>query len=243
MPLLLKTYKLDSSNNKKYFKEILHLCLLFSYRVWNIGELRSDAGQSNVFRLAREFNGDFNSLEENIIERMKSYCNDEKFLNCFEATDFYEKYNSVEKNYLFYKYENYLRKKASYQPLPVEDLFNKNEKTKFTIEHIVAQNNIKEQKIITKKLHLGININDDKFKKEFLHSVGNLTLDPKSSNSSKGKKDVKDKTKRYFVYAPFMCQNELIDFTVGKDKKEWTAKSINKRKEKILKFVKDTFII
>ena len=144
---------------------------------------------------------------------------------------------------MFYKYENYLREKSYFQPLPIEDLFNNNESTKFTIEHIVAQSNIEEQRIITKKLQLRINTDDDKFKKEYLHSIGNLTLDPKSSNSSKGKKDVEDKTKEYFVYAPLMCQNELIDYNVGKNKNEWTIESINKRKESILRFVKDTFII
>ena len=243
MPLLLKTYKYDTSKEKENFKDILHLCLIFSYRVWNIGNIRSNAGQSKIFRLAREFNGDFTTLKDNIIERMKRYCDDDTFLKCFEANDFYEKYNSNEKNYLFYKYENYLREKSYFQPLPIEDLFNNNESTKFTIEHIVAQNNIEEQRIITKKLQLRINTDDDKFKKEYLHSIGNLTLDPKSSNSSKGKKDVEDKTKEYFVYAPLMCQNELIDYNVGENTNEWTIESINKRKENILKFIKETFII
>ena len=144
---------------------------------------------------------------------------------------------------VFYKYENWLREKAYFQPLPVEDLFNSIKSTKFTIEHIVAQSNIEEQKIITKKLQLGINPDNHKFKKEYLHSIGNLTLDPKSSNSSKDKKDIEDKTKEYFIYAPLMCQNELINYNVGKNKNEWTIKSINKRKENILKFVKEIFII
>ena len=76
------------------------------------------------------------------------------------------------------------------------------------------------------------------FNDEYLHSIGNLTIDPQSANSSKGQSDVKTKNDKYFVLAPYKCQNELGSFLDGQ---KWTVSSIKKRKEKILAFARQTW--
>lgn len=78
-----------------------------------------------------------------------------------------------------------------------------------------------------------------KFDKDYLHSIGNLTIDPQSANSSKGNNDVLIKISKYFVRAPYKCQNELQDY-LEKDEK-WTILSIEKRREKIIGFAKKTW--
>ncbi len=70
-------------------------------------------------------------------------------------------------------------------------------------------------------------------------NIGNLTIDPQSANSSKGNNDVLIKISKYFVRAPYKCQNELQDY-LEKDEK-WTILSIEKRREKIIGFAKKTW--
>ena len=60
-------------------------------------------------------------------------------------------------------------------------------------------------------------------------------FDPQSANSSKGKKDVDEKNSKYFVKAPYKCQNELEDFMVNDI---WTSDSIINRKENLIAFAK-----
>ncbi|MPN34582.1 hypothetical protein SDC9_182076 [bioreactor metagenome] len=69
----------------------------------------------------------------------------------------------------------------------------------------------------------------------YLHSIGNLTIDPISANSSKGNADIKVKNTVYFKKAPFKTQNELEQFL---DNGKWTHKSIESRKEKLINFAK-----
>ena len=72
--------------------------------------------------------------------------------------------------------------------------------------------------------------------------MGNLSIEPKSANSSRGNQDVEIKLNKYFVKAPYNGQNELSDFLEpdGKSQK-WTINSINNRKEKLLKFAEKTW--
>ena len=68
-----------------------------------------------------------------------------------------------------------------------------------------------------------------------MNSIGNLTLDPQSANSSKGASDVDEKISKYFVKAPLKCQNELPDFLING---KWKRESIDNRRDKLLKFAK-----
>ena len=120
--------------------------------------------------------------------------------------------------------------------MPHEDLRQKeNKKLVMTIEHIVAQSNSDEKsKVITDALKIDVG-SVKVFDEQYLNSIGNLTLDPQSANSSKGKKDVDEKNSKYFVKAPYKCQNELEDFMVNDI---WTIDSIINRKEKLIAFAK-----
>ncbi|MGE6189036.1 DUF1524 domain-containing protein, partial [Aeromonas salmonicida] len=67
----------------------------------------------------------------------------------------------------------------------------------------------------------------------YLHSIGNLTIDPLSSNSSKGNLAFEGKNNGYFLKAPFKSQNELEEFL---DNGRWTSKSITDRSLKLIGF-------
>ena len=244
-PLLIKCYRYDDDDEKKNFAKICHLCEIFSFRVYVILDYLSSKAQTTWYNLARNFKGDFHLLYLQIITLIKSVDNDEKFITKLSSKEFFTDYDSNGKNYFFWKYENWLRKNEQpvATPMPHSDLTEKqNKKLKLSIEHIVAQRNGNEKsRIITDDLKVQVG-QASKFDKEYLHSIGNLTIDPQSANSSKGKQDVEIKINKYFIKAPYKCQNELIDFleTDGRNKK-WTIESINKRKEKLLKFAKETW--
>jgi hypothetical protein len=66
------------------------------------------------------------------------------------------------------------------------------------------------------------------FKEEYLHSIGNLTIDPISANASKSNQAFEDKDQKYFRKAPLMAQNELSDF-LNDETGQWDAASISNR--------------
>lgn len=241
MPLLIKSFRYDETLNKSKFRIICRLCEIFSFRVYVIFDKMANKLQSKWYSLARDFSGDFKSAAEEIIEMINSVENNRAFRRALAAPDFYTKYSSPEKNYFYWKYENYLRteEQPKSTPLPHEDLRQKsNKKLVMTIEHIVAQANSEEKsRVITDELGIDVGA-EEKFDTDYLNSIGNLTLDPLSANASKGKQDVEVKASKYFIKAPYKCQNELEDFLIeGK----WTLDSIKNRKKKLLNFAEKTW--
>lgn len=241
MPLLIKCYRYDETDDKRDFRIICRLCEIFSFRVYVIFDKMANKLQSKWYTLARDFNGNFKSAAKEIIEMIKSVENNRAFIRALSAPDFYTKYSSPEKNYFYWKYENYLRTEVQPKstPLSHKDLRQKtNKKLVMTIEHIVAQSNSEEKSsVITDELGIDVGA-EEKFDADYLNSIGNLTLDPLSANASKGKHDVVVKASKYFIKAPYKCQNELEDFMVDN---KWTLDSINNRKEKLLRFARLTW--
>ena len=138
---------------------------LFSFRVYSIGRLRSDAAQSRFYSLAKAIKKltkeqIYNKLE-NII---RDYCvkNTKQFEDHLTNTNFYNSTRSPAKIYLYVKYENYLVEKDNssegskysdifrIKSLSIDDLSDQERKEankrQATIEHIVPQEfNKKEQ--------------------------------------------------------------------------------------------------
>ena len=239
MPLLIKCFRYDETNDKSKFRIICRLCEIFSFRVYVIFDKMANKLQSKWYSLARDFDGDFKKASDEIIEMIKDVESDDAFIQALKSTDFCTKYSSPEKNYFYWKYENYLRSKEQpvATPMTHKDLRQKeNKKLVMTIEHIVAQSNSEEKSnVITDALKIDVG-SAEVFDEQYLNSIGNLTLDPQSANSSKGKKDVDEKNSKYFAKAPYKCQNELEEFMVDN---VWTLESINKRRDKLLSFAKE----
>jgi uncharacterized protein with ParB-like and HNH nuclease domain len=235
-PILIKAYRLDGSENKIKFKRVCRLIEIFSFRVYSIQNGMANKGQSRLYTLAKEFDGDFDKLYDNLKRAIKDFSSDKDFIDYIGDCDFFTYYSSNIKNYFFWKYENYLRESEQpvAAPIPYSVFKIQNKRYKFSIEHIVPQNPKEDTlKVITDKLkHDKINEN---FIETYLHSIGNLTIDPISANASKGNADIKVKNLVYFKKAPFKTQNELDQFL---DNGKWTHKSIEARKEKLINYAK-----
>jgi uncharacterized protein with ParB-like and HNH nuclease domain len=241
LPLLLKCYRKDGTSDKTQFKKICRLCEIFSFRVYAILEYKTTKAQSIWYEMAKNFKGDFYDLEGTIVKLIKSVKTDEDFINKLSRSDFFTTYSSQDRNYFFWKYENYLRdnEQPVATPMSHQDLNEKKDtRLTLTIEHIVAQRNSEEQsRVVSPKLPINVG-SAKKFNNDYLHSIGNLTIDPQSANSSKGRSNVATKTSKFFILAPYKCQNELTSFLVGQ---KWTTESIEKRKNKLLQFAKKTW--
>ncbi len=242
LPLLIKCYRKDGSNEKTNYKKICRLCEIFSFRIYVILEYKTSKSQSTWYELARDFDGDFSKLESHIISLIRGIKSDDDFIKRLSRPDFFtSNYSSMDKNYFFWKYENYLRDKEQpvATPMSHDDLNEKKDKRlTLTIEHIVAQRNSDEQsRVINPSLPVSVG-RAKQFNEMYLNSIGNLTIDPQSANSSKGKSDVNTKNSKYFIVAPYKCQNELNSFMEG-DK--WTIRSICNRTEKLIGFAKSTW--
>lgn len=233
-PLLIKAYDQDASENKKEFEEVTKILEIFSFRVLGMKTKRTNDVESAINAIVRDFKGDFANLKIQIAAKIFEYCNDKKFQEKLSSTDLFNELYSRDRLYLFWQYENYLRNKTGHPAMPEEEFLNKNKRTELTIEHIAPQNPEElEERIVTTADCKFSDYMSKEFKEQYLHSIGNLTFDPRSSNAQKGRKSIEDKNSKYFRKAPFMTQNELEDFI---NDGYWNEDSINERKEKIINF-------
>lgn len=198
-PIFNKITKYKSGSEKDY-QRVVRLFEIYSFRVYGISNKRSNTGQPELYRLAREFSGDFTSLISSLKKEINVYSPDNEFEKQLRSSSFYRDANTNDKNYLFWKYENYLR--VNYQPKASEmsenEFSTQDPKLKMTIEHITSQKP-------KNGLHFS-GLDQENFKEEKLHSIGNLTIDPKSSNSSKGNNVWGEKDEKYFQKAPLKTQ-------------------------------------
>lgn len=229
-PVLIIAYKRDDTETKTNFNKILVALEKFSARMYFYNAYRKTDVRYNFNIKAYNFelNKDYKALEKSILDSI-SLCG--QLENVLRKPDLYQYLSHSAVNYLFWKYENYLR--TQFQPkssaMSYEEFNDKSNQFRITIEHITSQN--PQNGLQFTKL-------TEKFNEESLHSLGNLTIAPQSSNSSMGNSGWDIKEQYYFEKAPFKTQLELSDF-VNPRVKQWGQKSINQRRDKIIEFAVD----
>ena len=239
--MLIKTYKLDNSQEKQNFKRVARLIEIICFRL-GIGGYRVDRGRNRLYELGKNFNGDFDSLISDLKDFVGNsrpddgFCNDNDFRRHLSSPSFHKDVNRNDQMYLFWKYENYLRtaQQPHFPEMSYDDFVNKNSQTKFSIEHIAPQNP-EESKVVEEESRSALPTMSPEFEEKYLHSIGNLTIDPLSANISKSNHPFEHKEQNYFRKAPLKTQNELIDF-LNEETNKWDDSSIKKRGQKILEF-------
>lgn len=230
-PLLIKTYKLDKTENKSNFINIVKLLEKYSFRVYAVNQNRGNTGQSKLYSFARDFDGDYQELENKLKDIIRSYSSNKMFISNMSDEWIYDWMTTRDLSYFFWKYENHLRttKQPKSSPMSEDEFITEDSKFKLSIEHIASQT---PNKLIVKDSKILPEV-DEEFEEEFLHCLGNLTIDPQSSNSSKGNKIFESKNEKYFIRAPFKTQNELDSFVIDN---KWSRESISVRKQKLIDF-------
>lgn len=230
-PLLIKVYDLDNSDEKLNFKRVARLAEIIGFR-FGITKSRSDKGVSQLYRLARDFNGDFKQLVTELQEFVDGYCSDFEFEHSLRQHRFHEVVDENNQRYLFWKYENHLRlsEQLIFPEMSTETFTNEKSQTKLIIEHIIPQNPRDSKKVVADNSILSIT----DFEENYLHSIGNLVLDSRSANASKSNQDFETKDEQYSK-APIKSQLELSKFCNPKPDR-WNHISIRERENQIVKF-------
>ncbi len=230
-PLLINAYKLDNSDEDQDFKRVAQLVEIIGFR-FGITKSRSDKGVSQLYRLARDFEGDFDQLIGNLQNFVEDYCSDFEFERSLRQPRFYEVVDTGDQRYLFWKYENHLRlaEQPIFPEMSTETFKNEKSQTKLTIEHIIPQNPKNSKKVVADDSILSIT----DFEENYLHSIGNLVLDSRSANASKSNQNFETKDEQYSK-APVKSQLKLNQFCNTKQD-QWNHISIRERENKIVKF-------
>ena len=233
-PLLIKTYKWNNSDPKDNFKRVAQLVEIICFRLSIIGS-RADKGREFLYGLAKNFRGNFDQLIRDLRGFIRDNCRDFVFDRALQSPSFHSDVNLNDQRYLFWKYENYLREIGGYSEMSYNEFTNAKPRSKFSMEHIIPQNP-KESKVVVDDSILSMDdFKSTEFKENYLHSIGNLTIDPISANASKSNQNFQYKNQKYFRRAPLMAQNELIDF-LNDETRQWDTVSISNRKWTILLF-------
>ncbi len=229
-PILLKSFCTQDNPNFEKYQKIIHLCEIFAFKGYGLANKRADTGLPYFYECARDFNGGYAELFDWIKNALSWWKIPQAFKDTLNSPYFY--YEGSDARYLLWKYENSLRKKAGYTLLSAHDYMERKKKTAFSIEHIAAQ---KGEEV--KKCLLEIKV-DGEYEENYLHHVGNLAIDPLSSNIKKGKLAFKGKYK-FFNKAPLMSHNELED--IAQLYNGWNVDAIRDRANRIIKFAEENW--
>lgn len=212
-PFLLKIYKNEKHKLDDFVKVLYKFIFMSSF----IGlQNRNDKLYKNIREKV-----DLTSLFNQIID--DNWWNiQNRFRDSVNVENYYDWINKSVVKFILVRYENHLRKQKGYPLLTLRNFFEKDDRTKLSIEHISAQKS---------------NLNfSDTFNTKNLHSIGNLVIDTVASNSRKGKKLIDEKLVEY-KKAPLMSQNEIDESDINWLKKNEVKSFIELREEKLKDFI------
>lgn len=219
-PLLMKTLK----ENPTDFDEMLRYLTKFTFRATLIG-LRSNA-ESQINSWLKNNSNQLERLNGIVRDNWWNINNRAKEVLAWK--NFYKTIGNNILKFMLFSYENSLRQQKGFPTLGFDEYFIETEREKLSIEHITAQK--------AKELEL-----DDDFKENYLHNIGNLVIDCKASNSSKGNKNTENKQESY-EKAPLMSQNEINTVSCDWHDLEQIKQFVSNRENLLKQFVKDTFM-
>lgn len=238
-PLLIKLAKYEKTIAE--FELSTRALEIFCMRAYAIVGMKSGSGEDELLRLARQFDGDYQSLTNTINEKSRSWRDlSNRFNLGLRDPEFY--YQGADARYFYWRYENELRTRPGKQfpKLTLKDYFSTSTTTRFSIEHIAAQKTDAETySLATIDPYIGRGATE--FREKYLHSIGNLVLDCHSPNASKGNSAFPEKVSS-FQSAPLVSQNELRDYATKSGKTLiWDKNAIDLREQALLEFASKTW--
>ena len=228
-PLIISTW--IKKENEKVFIKILERVEKFIFRVFLMGNKRSDTGVSSFYELAHKIFKNKTSINEALSEIKNNalyYIFESDLTNELNNENFYNRHSSQDIRYIFYHYELMLREKEG-EPLSInlKEILTE----KYTVEHILAQELSKKDR--------PEDLKDDKEFEKHVHRLGNLVLCSRSWNSSMGKKPFeekkkcKDKKQFYYQKLIFKCQQKLAEF------EKFSKSEISNRQKELIDWIKE----
>jgi hypothetical protein len=222
-PLLMKAcayFDIDSHE----FQGLARMLETFSFRAYGIVNVKADAGQRRLYRLARDFKGDLASLRDGLRDLSSWFDLDTRFAESLRARSFYSQGRDA--CYLLWMYENELQRERGFPGLSLSRFVpGEDPRLALEIEHVSPQG--------------GADMNAE-FERDWLHSLGNLVLSTRADNAQLGARPFHDKLARY-DHSPFLSQQELrrLATPLGNGQVTWDAAAIERRRETLVQFALD----
>lgn len=235
-PLILKTWRFDTSEPKAAFLKTCRLLDVFTFRGYAVANLRADTNLSPLQIAARDFTGNFGMLHNHLAGLCRGHDLDNRFNAGLDNPYFYQS-EGKDAHYLLWRYENYLRKQPGKQQplLSWRDFVEpRSFAAKFSVEHVAAQAN----EIAKVEVKWAEGDAPKPFAEVAMNRLGNLVIDSISPNSSKGKKDFCDKLKNLAENSIYLSQGELINFVKDRDLPVWSVEAVHARHELLINFAR-----
>ncbi|WP_170020332.1 DUF262 domain-containing protein [Campylobacter sp. RM16190] len=222
-PFVIKAYSMLRQNSQE---------LVQVFKALEIIAFRDRAADTRA-DLASRLNSalDFSNSAE-LVDKLRKICNGDMTIQYWGDERISANLTNINDikllNYIFVKYENFLRQKHSTKRGYV---FENNVKDP-QIEHISPQTEPNE------KLASGYSEYDQIFFEKYINSIGNKVLIAGSHNASIGNKPFLDKLSSYNE-ADLMQLKEVCSFAT--DNKIWDKKAIEKRQISLVNFIQETW--
>jgi hypothetical protein len=236
-PLILKTWRNDTTTAKVEFRKTCRLLEVFTFRGYAIANLRADTSLSNFQTSSRDFEGDFPTLFQHLAGMSRWHNLDARFKEGLDNSYFYQSEGS-DAVYLLWRYENHLRSQVGNQQpaLNWQDFLEpQNYATKFSVEHVAARKNIISDSIV--EWDKGV---PKPFHEVALDRLGNLVIDSISPNASRGNEDFNAKLQQLSTDSIYLSQRELVSFTENRTDAEgnpvWDMEAIRTRHKHLIAF-------
>lgn len=222
IPLLMAS-RLKNSDNMEMYLELLKLCEKFTFRVYRYAGKRSNAGQSNLLKIAYDLYHGMVTYQDaftGVHQLLLYYSPNKKFIEETNArVDWYGWYGL---KYLLYEYELHL---ASGKPVLMDWVYLQKKDKQDSIEHILPQTPTKSY---WQSRWTGEEI------EEATHDLGNLVMTfDNSSYSNKGfdKKRGSAGQKGCYAGSSLFSERELAAYS------EWTYSEFENRRQKIANWI------
>jgi len=215
----------------QYFLDILHLSELFTFRVYIIGNRRSNTKQTTFYRLAFDLHKlrqdaqnkkdeKFKEIKEEINAAIKGYGADDYFRENLQSSQFYSSLQTHEIKYFFFELERYKAKEAKEElGMDWKDIEGKTQ-----IEHIWPQ---------TPKEFDSWSEEEKEKHKEYVHKLGNLTItgwNQTLSNKDFWNEEEFNVKRSIYEKSNLRVQRELVKYD------KWDIEEISKREKELVKF-------
>ena len=239
-PLLIKCWRLGQTANEKNFLRVTTAMERFA-SASALANVRADTGESYLRRIAYEFTGNFEELIFKLVKLRTGWSIPTRLANGIDDPGFYHTGRTA--RYVLWKYENHLRsQRGNREQLLSWNALIQNAPTaeQYGLDHILPQET--ETVILEAPTRWDVtNLEEIErpFRDIFLHRLGNLVLDTRSTGASKGNKAFKDRIEHY-SRSTFASQKEIVSKFASKsdnDELIWNVESIRKRHLSLKKFI------
>jgi len=223
IPMLMATRIRYSDNMEEYLMMVI-LFEKYAFRVFRMGEKRSNAGQSMLYKLGYEvYHNEVSAIKalESVQLLMLQYMPNEDFEAIVDEVG--DWYNWFGLKYLLYEYELHLSKQ---KPVLMDWVYLQKTDKQDSIEHILPQTSTQPYWNRWSKKEID----------EAIHDIGNLVIT--FDNSSYGNKGFDQKkgtidSKHSYINSSLFSERELAKYA------EWTYSSFLERRLGIARWMKD----